>query len=348
MARGNLILGQGAGKLGDVVLFRNAGQQQARAYVSNPKNPKTYKQALQRSKFASVSLAYQYFKLIVDRSTRYSNGRTAYNDFLKNNIAVAPYASKSERQEWAGLYALPAQWTLAFGSLARPAVWTPTGVAGTGSTAAKINFGTNQSLAQFCIAYADSKGWLPANPISDQEFQPTAAQVAEMLAGAANCHVCLMTSNSAQVGDYNDRVNAGGVNVGELTAEKLSSFITAFLFTYDESAGWYLGNSTDITINVAGGILTIPAFEDTASGQANVAPIVLTLTTAFNDGFSFASWIGNNSGTSVQVSNVIIEITGTEINNTATNRRDETEPETDAAIASWQVEAAAGSDSAIY
>lgn len=346
MARGNLILGQGAGKLGDVVLFRNAGQQQARAYVSNPKNPKTYKQALQRSKFASVSLAYQYFKLIIDRSTRYKNGRTAYNDFLKNNIAVAPYASKSERQEWAGLYSLPAQWTLAFGSLARPEMWTPTAVVGTGSGVTKIEFGTGSEFALYILNYATAAGWLPSNPTNEQIINLTPAQMAEAIAGATNCHVCLMTSNSAQVGDYNDQVNASGARVLELTADKLSELCANAPIQYLTASGWFCEIDGAGEVSGAGGSLSWGG--GSSADPTGATKTTLTLTSAYNNGLSFASWIGNNSGTSVQVSNVIVDYAGTAITNTATKRRDVSEAETDAAIASWQVEEAAGSDSAIY
>lgn len=346
MARGNLILGQGAGKLGDVVLFRNAGQQQARAYVSNPKNPKTYKQALQRSKFASVALAYQYFKTIVDRSTRYKNGRTAYNDFLKNNIAAAPYASKSERQEWAGLYSLPAQWTLAFGALARPEVWTPTASVGTGSGATKIEFGTSDALALHILNYASAAGWLPSNPTNEQTITLTPAQMAEALAGATNCHVCLMTSNSAQVGDYNDQVNASGARVLELTADKLSELCDNAPIQYLTASGWFCQIDGAGEINGAGGQLSWGTGDSSEPTGTN--KVTLTLTSAYNNGVTFASWIGNNSGTAVQVSNVIVDYAGTALTNTATKRRDESEAETDAAIASWQVEEAAGSDSTIY
>lgn len=346
MARGNLILGQGAGKLGDVVLFRNAGQQQARAYVSNPKNPKTYKQALQRSKFASVALAYQYFKLIIDRSTRYKNGRTAYNEFLKNNISVAPYASKSERQEWAGLYALPAQWTLAFGALARPAGWTPAGVAGATSTPSKVNFATCDDILLQAVTYLETKGVFPANPSEGATFTITPSLLAEALAGAVNCHVCIMTSGSAQVGEYNDRVNANGARILELTAENIGALASALDCEYQEDGGWMLSLDDAVSINGAGGVLTFPV--GSSAGEATPTAVSLTLTTNENSGFSYAAWIGNNSGTAVQVSNVILDYAGTQMQTTATNRRDESEPETDAAIASWQVEEAAGSDSAIY
>lgn len=346
MARGNLILGQGAGKLGDVVLFRNAGQQQARAYVSNPKNPKTYKQALQRSKFASVALAYQYFKTIIDRSTRYKNGRTAYNEFLKNNIAVAPYASKSERQEWAGLYSLPAQWTLAFGALARPEAWKPTAVAGTGSAVTSLRFGKTSDICAQILSYAAANSWLPAGQTTATTIHLTAAQLAEALAGATNCHVVLMTSGAAQVGEYTDNVAANGARILELTAENLASAVDNFSIIYDVNDGWSCASLDSFTINGAGGTFQFGAGSTDDPASSDNCELI-TISGATN-GLIFASWIGNNSGTAVQVSNVICELAGTNVLATATKRRDVSEAETDAAIASWQVEEAAGSDSAIY
>lgn len=341
-----MLLGQGAGKLGDLVLYRNAGQQQARAYVTNPKNPKTYKQAQQRAKFASVALAYQYFKTIVDRSTRYANGRTAYNDFLKNNISAAPYASKSERQEWAGLYALPAQWTLAFGALARPAVWTPTANVGTGSNPSALNFGTTDDLCRQIVSYADAAGWLPNNVEPGDDEELTAAQLAEAMAGAPNCHVVIMATKSAQVGDYNDQVNAGGVFVLELTAEKLEDLAAHTNLIYSDTDGWIATIANTAVINGAGGVFGFGA--GTSSGSETPQNVHVAYTSAWNSGFSFGAWIGNNSGSSVQVSNIILDYAGTALTTTATNRRDVAQTETAAAIASWQTEEAAGIDSAIY
>lgn len=346
MARGNLILGQGAGKLGDVVLYRNAGQQQARAYVSNPKNPKSYKQALQRAKFASVALAYQYLKKIVDRSTRYKDGRTAYNDFLKNNISAAPYASKSERQEWAGLYTLPAQWVAAFGALARPAFWTPNFSAGAVGTPSNIDFGTTYALLNQIINYSLSAGWIPAYRETGEQIALTAEQVAEALAGATNCHVIIATSNAVKVGEFNDAVGANGVRILELTADVCGPIASALTLEYTPGEGWSAMTDESITIGGAGGSFIIA---DGTSEEENVSKrVYLNLATGVPVGYLFATWIGNNSGTAVQVSNIIFEIGGSDLTTTATNRRDETEPETAAAIASWQTEEAAGSDSNIY
>lgn len=339
-------MGQAAGKLGEMVFYRNAGQQQVRAYVTNPKNPKTYKQAQQRSKFASVSLAYQYFKNIVDRSTRYKDGRTAYNEFLKNNIAAAPYASKSERQEWAGLYTFPAQWVAAFGALARPSVWTPTYQAGTVSAPTKIMFGSTYDLLSQILTYALSAGWINPNPSGSETFTPTAEQLAEAMAGAPNCHVIIATSNAVKVGTYNDAVAANGVRVLELTAEVVASWLPSIQWSYDTTDGWVINLIDAISIPGAGASFEIAAGD---TMEQDVSKEVRWITsTGVPVGHLFASWIGSNSGTVVQVSNVIFEVGGVELNATATARRDVAQAETAAAIASWQTAEEAGTDQQIY
>lgn len=341
-----MLLGQGAGKLGDLVLYRNAGQQQARAYVTNPKNPKTYKQAQQRAKFASVALAYQYLKTIVDRSTRYSNGCTAYNDFLKNNISGAPFASKSERQEWAGFYTLPAQWVAAFGALARPEIWTPSYTAGGVSSPTTISFTTTYNFCNQILNYANAAGWLPTNPTGGQIVDLSQEQLAEAMAGSPNCHVIIATSPAAKVGEYNDAVAANGVRVLELTADKLGGLYAALTIRYDQDDGFYVDIAESVTISGGGGSLNIAAGDSTTSDISKQVNLVMGVGAPV--GHLFAAWIGSNSGTAVQVSNIIFEIGGSELSATAADRRDVAQAETAAAIASWQTEDAAGSDSNIY
>lgn len=339
-------MGQAAGKLGEMVFYRNAGQQQVRAYVTNPKNPKTYKQAQQRSKFASVSLAYQYLKNIVDRSTRYKDGRTAYNEFLKNNIAAAPYASKSERQEWAGLYTFPAQWVAAFGALARPEIWNPSYTAGGVSSPTTISFTTTYNFLNQILNYALSAGWIDPNPSGEPSFTPTAEQLAEAMAGAPNCHVILATSNASKVGTYNDAVAANGVRVLELTADQLTAVIASISWAYEPGEGWQITLIDSISISGAGGSLNIAAGDNVTSDISKQVNLVLGVGVPV--GHLYSAWIGSNSGTVVQVSNVIFEVGGTELNATATARRDVAQAETAAAIASWQTAEEAGTDQQIY
>lgn len=58
MAKDNLFLGFGRGKIGDVVFYRRDGQQISRARNRAPRNPNTFKQQLQRAVSANVQRIY--------------------------------------------------------------------------------------------------------------------------------------------------------------------------------------------------------------------------------------------------------------------------------------------------
>jgi hypothetical protein len=68
MAKGNILLGMGRGKLGDIVLTRIDGQQIARPRNRQPKNPRTNKQLYQRAVMATVMQAYGAGIKIFDHS----------------------------------------------------------------------------------------------------------------------------------------------------------------------------------------------------------------------------------------------------------------------------------------
>lgn len=86
MAKGNLLLGLGSGKLGDIVLSRTNGQQITRVRVRKIKNPRTTPQQIQRLIIASVSRAYSGMKAIVNHSFQgYAYGAANMNRFNKLN-----------------------------------------------------------------------------------------------------------------------------------------------------------------------------------------------------------------------------------------------------------------------
>ena len=68
MAKGNILLGMGRGKLGDIVLTRIDGQQIARPRNRQPKNPRTNKQLYQRAVMATVMQDYSAGIKIFDHS----------------------------------------------------------------------------------------------------------------------------------------------------------------------------------------------------------------------------------------------------------------------------------------
>ena len=89
MAQGNLFLGTGRKKLGDVVLYRRNGQQQARVRIRNVANPKSYGQALQRNYLAPVSKFYAPLAGVLEKSWEGLNKMDSYQAFLKANIDLA-------------------------------------------------------------------------------------------------------------------------------------------------------------------------------------------------------------------------------------------------------------------
>lgn len=89
MSKGNLFLGTARKKLGDVVLYRRQGEQQARVRVRSIANPKTEGQALQRNYLAPVSKFYAPLAAVLERSWEGLNKVESHQAFLKANIDLA-------------------------------------------------------------------------------------------------------------------------------------------------------------------------------------------------------------------------------------------------------------------
>lgn len=68
MAKGNLLLGQARGSVGDVTFYRSNGQQITRSRNRKPSNPRTEAQMLQRAISATIQQAYSAGKAIFDHS----------------------------------------------------------------------------------------------------------------------------------------------------------------------------------------------------------------------------------------------------------------------------------------
>lgn len=89
MSKGNLFLGFGRGKVGDVVFSRLDGHQVARAYNSSPKNPRSGLQLLQRSILKTSSSAYSLLREICDHSFQgFATGTPNQSRFLQVNVAM--------------------------------------------------------------------------------------------------------------------------------------------------------------------------------------------------------------------------------------------------------------------
>lgn len=89
MAKGNLFLGFGRGKVGDVVFYHSQGEQISRARNRHPKNPQTALQLLQRVVMKTVSTAYSMLMPITDHSFEgFSTGAENQARFAKRNVTM--------------------------------------------------------------------------------------------------------------------------------------------------------------------------------------------------------------------------------------------------------------------
>ena len=97
MAKGNLFLGTGRGKVGDVVFYRKNGEQITRVRNRSIKNPDTEAQQIQRAVLASVSKAYQAGSAIFDHSFEgCATGAACQARFQKLNIDWLRSAIKAD------------------------------------------------------------------------------------------------------------------------------------------------------------------------------------------------------------------------------------------------------------
>ena len=89
MAKGNLLLGYGRGKVGDVVFSRQNGEQVVRARNRAPRNPQSALQMLQRVIMKTSSLAYSLMKPIADHAFQgRAKGTACQSRFAELNVAL--------------------------------------------------------------------------------------------------------------------------------------------------------------------------------------------------------------------------------------------------------------------
>lgn len=110
MAKGNLLLGQGRGKLGDIVLYRQNGQQMSRPRTRVVKNPRTSGQQIQRMIQATIAYGYAGLKTIVDHSFEgVQYGQRSMSYFMKRNMddLRARVIAESNGAAQSAFYAIP-------------------------------------------------------------------------------------------------------------------------------------------------------------------------------------------------------------------------------------------------
>jgi hypothetical protein len=119
MSKDNMLLGYARGKVGSLVFARRKGVQITRAYNANPANPKTPAQIYQRMKMYAPTLLYKkirsrFFPFAYEDQ---KPNETAYNAFMRHNIPVAPWVSKTLASEYAPI---PFRAVMSEGSIPAP------------------------------------------------------------------------------------------------------------------------------------------------------------------------------------------------------------------------------------
>ena len=89
MSKDNLFLGMARGKVGDIVFYRQDGQQITRTRNRAPRNPKTQKQLVQRAIMATVGLAYKFGSSIFDHAFQGKTvGAQCQREFISENLRI--------------------------------------------------------------------------------------------------------------------------------------------------------------------------------------------------------------------------------------------------------------------
>lgn len=89
-----MLLGLAAGKVGDLVFYRDGGEQRTRTRVI-PKNPRSPLQMAQRVRIANVSALYRLLAPVVrDSFCNRPSNQSGYNAFASGAIELSPFMTK--------------------------------------------------------------------------------------------------------------------------------------------------------------------------------------------------------------------------------------------------------------
>lgn len=97
MSKRSLFWGKASGKLGEAVFYRAGGTQRTRTYVKNVKNPKTYQQALQRTKFNNLVGCFKGISTAVKSFyTKRASNQSPFNAFFRKNWPLNLWVADKE------------------------------------------------------------------------------------------------------------------------------------------------------------------------------------------------------------------------------------------------------------
>lgn len=117
MAKGNMFIGNGSGKVGNLVVATRAGEQITRVYQPRVANPKSYSQMLQRAKFAN---AVKFYKKAVQNFFKFAfedkkKAESDYNAFMRHNVMNSTLLVKGNVDD--AYFPALGRWQMSSGSL---------------------------------------------------------------------------------------------------------------------------------------------------------------------------------------------------------------------------------------
>ena len=120
MAKGNMFIGNGSGKVGNLVVSTRAGEQITRVYQPRVANPKSYSQMLQRARFAN---AVKFYKKAVQNFFKFAfedkkKTESDYNAFMRHNVMYSALLTKVNVDN--AYFPALGRWVMSSGSLPNP------------------------------------------------------------------------------------------------------------------------------------------------------------------------------------------------------------------------------------
>lgn len=130
MAKGNMFIGNGSGKVGNLVVATRAGEQITRVYQPRVSNPKSFAQMMQRAKFANSVKFYRkavqnFFKFAYEDKKK---SESDYNAFMRHNVMYSALLTKVNVDN--AYFPAMGRWVMSSGSLPNPFEIEPDGSAG--------------------------------------------------------------------------------------------------------------------------------------------------------------------------------------------------------------------------
>lgn len=115
-----MFIGNGSGKVGNLVVSTRAGEQITRVYQPRVANPKSYQQMLQRAKFAN---AVKFYKKAVQNFFKFAfedkkKSESDYNAFMRHNVMNSTLLMKGNVDD--AYFPALGRWQMSSGSLPNP------------------------------------------------------------------------------------------------------------------------------------------------------------------------------------------------------------------------------------